>query len=309
MASKQSPARNGLSLPLAFALVAGLFFFVTIIKIGNPVILDDAVAPPATASEIYYESWPAKWGIWMALPVAAAGLLAIPWKQLKFRWVLGLPALWLAWEFIAASQTAGPDLTRATMMHFVVCVALFYLGYFALQDGAPTWPIWTGISLALCWVIHAGLQQHFGGLEATRAMFQSGHNPTDLPPRSAQQPGLCQTPRKQPDLCNVRLCQCAGWRPGADIAADSGLPVAIDAKGSTRYANYARGDSRGGRPRLSVLVRFQGWLAGCIDDRIGGFGALSHAAQVEVGAHLWSTGSWGGRFRREVFELLSQGTE
>jgi O-antigen ligase len=69
---------------------------------------------------------------------------------------------------------------------------LFYLGYFALQRGAPIWPIWTGISLALCWVIHAGLQQHVGGLEAMRVMFSSGHNPLDVPPDMLKNPDFAK---------------------------------------------------------------------------------------------------------------------
>jgi putative inorganic carbon (HCO3(-)) transporter len=34
------------------------------------------------------------------------------------------------------------------------------------------WPIWVGMSLALCWAMRAGLEQHFGGLEATRRMIK-----------------------------------------------------------------------------------------------------------------------------------------
>jgi hypothetical protein len=115
-------------------------------------------------------------------------LLAIPWSRLKFHWILVLPALWLVWEFIASTQSVSPDLTGQTMAHFTVCVALFYLGYFALQGASRTWPIWTGISLALCWVIHAGFQQHFGGLEATRRMIYAAHNPLDLPPDALKNP-------------------------------------------------------------------------------------------------------------------------
>ena len=188
MASKQIPDRDHLSLALAFAVAAGLFFFVVIIKLGNPVILDSAIAPPGTATEIYYESWPSMWGIWLLIPVVAMGLLATPWNRLKFRWIFALPAVWLAWEFVASTQSAGPDLTGLTMSHFTVCVGLFYLGYFALQGTRQTWPIWTGISLALCWVIHTGFQQHFGGLAAMRALVNSGQSPMSLTPNALNSP-------------------------------------------------------------------------------------------------------------------------
>ena len=35
------------------------------------------------------------------------------------------------------------------------------------------WPVWAGMGLALCWAIRAGMEQHFGGLEATRKMLAS----------------------------------------------------------------------------------------------------------------------------------------
>ena len=35
--------------PLIFAVVAGLFFFVSIVKFGDPVILDNVVQPPESA--------------------------------------------------------------------------------------------------------------------------------------------------------------------------------------------------------------------------------------------------------------------
>ena len=188
MASKQITDQDRSFLPLAFALVAGLFFFVTIIKVGNPVILDRLSTPPANITETYYESWPSKWGFWLSIPVVVAGLLAIPWNRLKFHWILALPGLWLGWEFIASAQSVSPDLTAQTMAHFTVCVTLFYLGYFALQGTSRTWPIWTGIALALCWVIRAGFEQHFGGLEATRTMLYSSHNVLDLPPDTLKNP-------------------------------------------------------------------------------------------------------------------------
>jgi hypothetical protein len=173
---------------LAFAIAAGLFFFIVIIKLGDPVILDNVVTAPASLTEAYYDSWPAKWGYCALFPFLVLGLTAIPWKGLKFKRILALPGLWLAWEFIAATQTINSTLTAQTITHFAVCVALFYLGYLAFQGGCPSWPLWTGISLALCWVIHAGIQQHFGGLEATRKLIHSENNVLGIPPEALKNP-------------------------------------------------------------------------------------------------------------------------
>src|ERR1700679_3786127 len=119
--------------PLAFAIAAGVFFFIAIIKLGDPVILDSVVTPPQSILEAYYESWPAKWGYCLAVPFLALGLTAISWKRLKFKRVLVLPGLWLAWQFVAATQTVSSTLTAQTISHFTICVALFYLGYFVFQ--------------------------------------------------------------------------------------------------------------------------------------------------------------------------------
>jgi O-antigen ligase len=92
-------------------------------------------------------------------------------------------------------------LTSQTLKHFTVCVALFYLGYFALQGSKPPvsvltictfWPIWTGIGLALCWVIRAGFEQHFGGLAATRAMLQSHEGATQLSAATLNNPDFAK---------------------------------------------------------------------------------------------------------------------
>jgi O-antigen ligase len=50
-------------------------------------------------------------------------------------------------------------------------VCLFYLGVFTSKGMSNPWPIWVGMGLALCWAMRLGLEQHFGGLEATRKMM------------------------------------------------------------------------------------------------------------------------------------------
>jgi O-antigen ligase len=183
---------------IGFALVAGVFFFVVILKLGNPVILDSLATPPKTFVEAIYESWPLKWGYQLAIPLFACGLLAIlarltsaaipgepaaphqPEKaqpsplspRLLWSFLL-LPAIWLAWQFVSAAHSVNPSLTRVTLGHFTMSVALFYLGYFALSGVKNPWPLWIGLTLALVWVVHTGLDQHFGGLEATRKMVTS----------------------------------------------------------------------------------------------------------------------------------------
>jgi hypothetical protein len=130
---------------LCFAVAAGLFFFIAIIKFGDPVIMDYSAKAPSGARELLFESWPSRWGLWLFLPLLLIGLWTEPWKRLRGGWAMVLPALWLAWEVLAGTQSVGPSLTLLTLRHFALCVVLFYLGCFALDREAPMWPVWTGM--------------------------------------------------------------------------------------------------------------------------------------------------------------------
>ena len=197
--------------PTVFAVVAGLFFFVAILKFGDPVILDNVIQPPENAWAAVFESWQVKWGYWLMLPLMVAGLADILWRTrgrtrgsaslpgAGLKWRLALPAAWLGWQFVSATQSVSPRLTSMTLEHFSACVVLFYLGCFALKGVRNPWPLWTGLALALCWVIRAGFEQHFGGLEATRHFFYSMKDGADLPP------GLLNNPAYQKRIDSDRI--------------------------------------------------------------------------------------------------------
>lgn len=174
---------------MLFATVAGLFFFVTLLKFGNPVILDYQVTPPQDFFEGLYGAWPVKWGYIAFVPVLLFGLVSIrpgnvflaaksPWLKC----LLALPFCWLIWQFISATHTVDAILTTATLKHFTVCVVLFYLGFFAIGHMRNPWPIWLFMSLALLWIVRVGWEQHFGGLEQTRKFFYSDPNWHNAPP-------------------------------------------------------------------------------------------------------------------------------
>ncbi len=168
-------------MPFLFAFVAGLFFFIAITKFGSPVILDRVISRDPNISLIY-DSWPPHWATWIFLPMALCALLAVDWSRLKFHWVLVLPLAWFLWQCVAATQTVDAALTKLTMTHFAIAIALFYIGFFATDRIANPWPIWAGIGLALAWSMRRGLQQHFGELEATRKMMLDSAQFSDIDP-------------------------------------------------------------------------------------------------------------------------------
>jgi O-antigen ligase len=184
MPTKETTAPKGpAATPGVFAAIAGLFFFITIIKLGNPVILNRYIEAPRDLASAFYYSWPPWWGTFMFVPVALAGLFAIQWNRAECHWVLMLPLIWLGWEFISATQTINAALSKLTLAHFAVGVGFFYLGFFARKGMSNPWPLWAGMALALCWAMRAGLEQHFGGLEATRKMIASSPDMAGVDPK------------------------------------------------------------------------------------------------------------------------------
>jgi hypothetical protein len=161
-------------------VLAGVFFFITVVKLGIPVVLDSAVSPPVDWRDAIFGvdnySWPVKWGYLLLIPVFLAGLFAMRWKRFpgKRRWFLLLPLVWLGWEFVSATGSISPNLSGVTLAQFSACAGFFYLGLFALRGARNPWPVWAGLGLGLCWVLHCAMTQHFGGLEATRKAVLEG---------------------------------------------------------------------------------------------------------------------------------------
>src|ERR1700678_2427823 len=123
MPAKQSLAPAGPdSTSPVFAVMAGLFFFVTIIKFGSPVVMDRYIDAPQDWRAAFYGLWPPHWAAWLFVPVALAGLWATQLDRTKLHWALFLPLIWLGWELVSATQTVSLALTKLTVTHFFVCV-------------------------------------------------------------------------------------------------------------------------------------------------------------------------------------------
>ncbi len=92
--------------------MAGVFFFITIVKLSSPVIIDRSIEAPQDLGSAINFPWPPRWGVMMFVPFALAGLFAMEWNSVKLRWVIALPMIWLVWEFISATQSLSPTLTK-----------------------------------------------------------------------------------------------------------------------------------------------------------------------------------------------------
>lgn len=165
----------------AFAAAVGLWLGLALLKFGNPVILDHLVEPPGDLWEVLWQAWPVSWGYALLAAVLGLGLMVMRWEWRPRHWLVWLPAAWLVWQGLASLQTVDGPLTRAVLKQFAACVVSFYLGLALLsrtRDLRWTW----GLALAgFLWVIWIGLDQHFGGLEATRQYVRQQPNWQQLP--------------------------------------------------------------------------------------------------------------------------------
>lgn len=169
-------------LQTAFAAAVGLWLGVALLKFGNPVILDHLVEAPGNFEEILWQAWPVRWGYGLLAAVIGLGLAAMGWQWRRRPWWVWLPAAWWVWQGVASAQTVDAQLTGAVLKHFAACVGSFYLGLFLLSRVRELRWTW-GLALAgFLWVIWVGLDQHFGGLEATRQYVRQQPNWQQLPP-------------------------------------------------------------------------------------------------------------------------------
>ena len=173
MASDKNLAdrRTAVVPPWLFSGLFGVFLGLALLKFGNPPIMEKLIEPPTNLTEWIIMSWPVRVGYWLLGVVTVAGLFAGRWPTNVPKWVLALPLAWLTWQFVSATHTVDADLTRATLKHFVACVVCFYLGVFCLSRDKSAFAMWGVIVLALGIVLAIGLDQHFGGLAATRKYF------------------------------------------------------------------------------------------------------------------------------------------
>ena len=185
MASKTNPIKSkadGIS--RFFPLLFGLFLGLALLKFCNPPVMEKFVVAPTNGYEWAINIWPTNVGYGLLAVVALAGLFSIRLEVCAPRWLVALPAVWLIWQFLSATQSVNAELTGPTLKHFTASVVCFYLGLLCLNRERVAalflWPI----ALAFALVIAVGLNQHFGGLQETRDYFFTYIYPTmkEVPP-------------------------------------------------------------------------------------------------------------------------------
>jgi hypothetical protein len=171
-----------------YALAFGLFLGLCILKFGNPVILDQKIAPPASLSEYWSDSWPTHWANWFLVPLAAIGAILVAATPASRRprcprWLLLLPLLWFVWQILSAGQTVDATLTASTLWQYFGCVACYYLGAFLFGSPRALNFLLAGVSAAfvIC-LIHA-VDQHIEFPRDAKLLLDGQRNGwTNFPP-------------------------------------------------------------------------------------------------------------------------------
>jgi len=173
MPSKSSPtSKKHARWEKGVAILLGVWVALVLLKLGNPVILEDFLGQPGTALEVLINSWPFNWGIGLLALALLAGAMVWRWQTHVPKWALGLPLLWFGWQLLSAIQTVDMGLTGVTVVHFGACLACYYLGVFALSRVQALSPFWMGLLVSFVIILWVGIEQHFGGLENTRRFME-----------------------------------------------------------------------------------------------------------------------------------------
>ena len=168
--------------PKFFAGLTGTWLSLSLLKFGNPVILDQLVEPPKDFWEFVFNPWPLAWGYLMLVGLVIASATLIRFNVRTPRRLILLPLIWFGWQLAAGTQTVDAALTRATLLHFGATTVCFYIGLFALSRVEWMNWFWVPLLAGFVWVLWMGFGQHFGGLEATRQMVYEQPNWQQLSP-------------------------------------------------------------------------------------------------------------------------------
>src|SRR5438105_4578649 len=133
-------------LPTAFTALFGVFLGLSLLKFGNPPIMEKWVDEPHGFYQFLVATpWPISWAYCLLALISLLGLLDFRAKPTAPWWLIILPSVWFGWQLIAATQSVDAELTRATLKHFAACLLCFYLGFFCLSRAERLWPFWLGL--------------------------------------------------------------------------------------------------------------------------------------------------------------------
>lgn len=185
--------------PEIVVLLIGLWLGITLVKIGNPVVLDRLVESPETLGGIppvlggnpasmepsvpdrLTAPWPLRYGFYGLIAIIVPAAIVGSYRRKTPWWILGLLIIWFVWQLLAATRSISPTITQLTLLHFMVCIVCFFLGSQVVGPSRRPHLVWVGLTIGYLVVLWVGLGQHYGGLEAVKKAVYETPNWEQLP--------------------------------------------------------------------------------------------------------------------------------
>lgn len=154
-----------------FAPLFGALLGLSLLKFGNPVLLNDQVTTPGNVYEWVLTAWPLGVGQGLLILLVLLAIFVVRKRPGVPGWLVWAPLPWLAWQFVAATGSVDMTRTTPTLIHFVTNIGCFYLGLYCLSPIRDLRWFWTGLMTGFVLVLLNGWEQHFGGLATSREYF------------------------------------------------------------------------------------------------------------------------------------------
>ena len=169
-------------------LLWGALLGLSILKFGNPAILDRQIPPPASWGEAIADPWPIRWANSLALAIVLTGI-PLAWQEARnraaaiSRWLWIPPLLWLGWQFLSSAQTVDSALTSATLAQFTGIVAAYGIGLTLVSSRIRMQWVLAGVLAAFCLCLMRAINQRMEFPQVRAALVDGERSGwTNFPP-------------------------------------------------------------------------------------------------------------------------------
>ena len=161
------------------ALLLGFLLGLSILKLGNPVILEDQIGFPSTFAEWFQRPWPTRAGLYLLPMVVVVHGFLTPWfaRLAAARlppWLVAGVLVWLGWQVVSFTGTLDPRLSRLTLPHLAGIGVCFFLGAGLGRGHWRPLLIGVGVGAVLCWL--QAINQHTIEFRAARQALLIGES-------------------------------------------------------------------------------------------------------------------------------------
>lgn len=191
-AGANKPTAKRITATEIYAAVFGLFLGLSVVKFGNPVILDQVITVPNSLTSAWANAWPLHWAHWfLAAIVLIGGALALAtkprWPTTRWLWVL--PIIWAGWQLLSATQSPYRELTTATLWQYGGCAACYFLGALVIGPGRGWRFVTFGVLAAFAFCLVRAVDQKLFEFPSERQFLLESQRSswTNMPPEMFQE--------------------------------------------------------------------------------------------------------------------------